>query len=165
MQIQKPCKLWLYLSKFVRSPVILNVLCLILARLFGPKLTHSTRPWLHCGRASQCHLRNIWPSLMGSWYIIIKGIHWTYPWFMSCSVSSSQTLTWRAFPSRHHWNISSMFSAQISSRIQQKAPNFTAVLDVESQTERRAKNCDDIIWKINKLTSFICICKFRNHQK
>lgn len=32
-----------------------------------------------------------------------------YPWFMSCSVSSSQTRTCIALPSRHHWNISSIF--------------------------------------------------------
>jgi len=32
----------------------------------------------------------------------------THPWFMSCSVSSSQTRTCMATPSRHHWNISSI---------------------------------------------------------
>lgn len=34
--------------------------------------------------------------------------HLTHPWFMSCSVSSSQTRTCMAMPSRHHWNMSSI---------------------------------------------------------
>lgn len=34
----------------------------------------------------------------------------SYPWFMSCSVSSNQTRTCIALPSRHHWNISSIFA-------------------------------------------------------
>ena len=40
-------------------------------------------------------------------------LHASYPWFMSWAVSSSQTRTWNALPSRHQWNISSIFSNQI----------------------------------------------------
>lgn len=32
----------------------------------------------------------------------------TYPWFMSCSVSSSHILTWMALPSLMKWKMSSM---------------------------------------------------------
>lgn len=43
--------------------------------------------------------------------LLKKELFWNnYPWFMSCSVSSSQTRTCMALPSRHHWNISSIFS-------------------------------------------------------
>ena len=37
-----------------------------------------------------------------------------YPWFMSCSVSSSHILTWMASPFRIQWKMSSMVDAQIS---------------------------------------------------
>lgn len=70
--------------------------------------------------AAQCSGLNPWSSLKCTskhhWTSVESWISWnheslqySYPWFMSCSVSSSQTRTCIATPSRHHWNMSSIF--------------------------------------------------------
>ena len=65
--------------------------------------------------AAQCKGLKPWSSLVkGSCFMIYSCFiqsdsYKSYPWFISCSVSSNQTRTCIAFPSLHQWKMSSIF--------------------------------------------------------
>lgn len=89
---------------FTRAPLLSNISTIL------------TFPFLD----AQCKGLNPWSSLKQEVFfeknlcdkqcifIFIAIYSISHPWFISCSVSSSHTLTWRAFPSLHQWNISSI---------------------------------------------------------
>jgi len=94
--------------ELIRAP-----LCTSISTIFRwPSLAaqcNGLNPWSSLETKKKSKGENVWRRKHSAHFTAATCIrHLTHPWFMSCSVSSSQTRTCMAMPSRHHWNISSI---------------------------------------------------------
>lgn len=155
------------LVELMRAP-----LCTSISTIFKcPSLAaqcSGLNPWSSLEHVHTCDEKIIWRAAMRQKKNRRKTTILSYPWFMSCSVSSSHTRTCIAFPSRHHWNTSSILSrpkmrnrnngrpSNAYSRSAVKRPRSRRMLlEILREAARRSHSQTHQIWQYQNKQSYL----------